>query len=157
MSVGLIVLALVAGMCFAVQASVNTNLAQGLGNVPIVATLVSFSVGTCILFMVTLARGGLGGYLAQLPKQPLWTLVGGALGCVALFSTVYLTPRLGLANMLLLIVFGQLTAAVMLDHFGWLGMVERHITPVRIMGLVLMLGGVALVLQGDKWWTKWMG
>src|SRR5699024_12195789 len=112
MSIGFIALALFAGMCFAVQASVNANLAQGLGNAPLVVSLVSFTVGTLILLVVTLARGGLGGYVAQLPKQPVWTLVGGALGCIALFTTVFLTPRLGLANMLLLIIFGQLTAAV---------------------------------------------
>lgn len=154
MSVGFIALALVAGMCFAVQASVNANLAHGLGDAPIVATFVSFTVGTLILLTVTLARGGLGGYVSQLPKQPVWTLTGGALGCMALFTTVFLTPRLGLANMLLLIIFGQLTAAVTLDHFGWLGMAERHITPMRFAGLVLMLCGVALVLQGDKWLAR---
>jgi len=156
MSIGFIALALFAGMCFAVQASVNANLAQGLGDAPIVATLVSFTVGTLILLVVTLARGGLGSYLVQLPKQPAWTLAGGALGCMALFTTVFLTPRLGLANMLLLIIFGQLTAAVTLDHFGFLGMAERHITPMRLMGLALMLCGVALVLQGDKWLAKFI-
>ncbi len=149
MPIGFIALALFAGMCFAVQASVNANLAKGLGDAPIVATLVSFTVGTLILLMVTVARGGLGGYLWQLPKQPPWTLLGGAL--------VFLTPRVGLANMLLLIIFGQLTAAVTLDHFGWLGLAERPITPVRLLGLGCMLAGVALVLQGDKWLEKFLG
>lgn len=157
MPIGFIALALFAGMCFAVQASVNANLAKGLGDAPIVATLVSFTVGTLILLVVTVARGGLGGYLWQLPKQPPWTLLGGALGCMALFTTVFLTPRVGLANMLLLIIFGQLTAAVTLDHFGWLGLAERPITPVRLLGLGCMLAGVALVLQGDKWLEKFLG
>lgn len=155
--VGLIVLALIAGTSFAVQASVNANLAAGLGDAPIVATFVSFTVGTLILFIVTASRGGLGGYLVQLPKQPLWTLTGGALGCLALFSTVFLTPRLGLGNMLMLIIFAQLTTAITMDHFGALGMVQQSITPMRLLGLGFMLLGVLFVLQGDKWLARLSG
>ncbi|HLR17053.1 MAG TPA: DMT family transporter [Alcanivoracaceae bacterium] len=157
MTLGFVCLALLAGTSFAVQASVNANLAKGLGNEPIVATLVSFSVGTMLLLGVTLARGGLGQVLAQVPKQPMWTLTGGALGCLALFSTVFLTPRLGLANMLMLIIFAQLSTAIMLDHAGWLGLVQQSVTPVKAVGLGCMLVGVILVLQGDKWLANMAG
>lgn len=154
MTIGLIVLALAAGTSFAVQAAVNSTLAKGLGNEPIVATLVSFSVGTLLLLVVSIARGGLWQVISQVPKQPLWTLTGGALGCIALFSTVYLTPRLGLANMLMLIIFAQLTAAVTLDHHGWLSLAQQSVTPMKMLGLGLMLLGVLLVLQGDKWLAR---
>lgn len=157
MTIGLVLLALAAGTSFAVQAAVNSSLAKGLGGEPIVATLVSFSVGTMLLLVVTSVRGGLWQVLAQVPKQPLWTLTGGALGCLALFSTVYLTPRLGLANMLMLIIFAQLTAAVALDHSGWLGLLQQSITPVRLLGLGFMLFGVLLVLQGEKWLARLAG
>lgn len=157
MTIGLVLLALAAGTSFAVQAAVNSSLAKGLGGEPIVATLVSFSVGTLLLLAVTSARGGLLQVLAQVPKQPVWMLTGGALGCIALFSTVYLTPRLGLANMLMLIIFAQLSAAVALDHSGWLGLLQQSITPVRLLGLGLMLAGVLLVLQGDKWLARLAG
>src|SRR5690625_7769931 len=102
MSIGFIALALFAGMCFAVQASVNANLAQGLGDAPIVATSVSLTVGTLLFSVVTLSRGGVGSYLVQSPKQRASTLAGGASGCMALLTTVFLTPRSGLADLMLL-------------------------------------------------------
>ena len=43
-------------------------------------------------------------------------------------------------------VFGQLLAATVMDHFGWLGVPQLRINAWRIFGVLLVLGG-ALLMQ----------
>jgi transporter family-2 protein len=35
---------------------------------------------------------------------------------------------------------------MLLDHFGWLGFEQKPVSMVRVIGGLLLLGGVALVL-----------
>ena len=43
-------------------------------------------------------------------------------------------------------VFGQLIAAVVIDHFGWLGVPQVRLNPWRIAGAVLLFVA-ALMMQ----------
>ncbi len=54
-------------------------------------------------------------------------------------------PRLGVAITISLIIAGQLAAAVVLDHFGLLGVVVREATPGRIAGVFVMFAGVLMI------------
>jgi transporter family-2 protein len=35
--------------------------------------------------------------------------------------------------------------ALAFDHFGWLGIPERHIDLPRLLGVALLIGGVVLI------------
>ena len=41
-------------------------------------------------------------------------------------------------------VFGQTVAALMIDHFGLIGMERVAVTPQRLIGIVLVAAGVAV-------------
>jgi bacterial/archaeal transporter family-2 protein len=43
------------------------------------------------------------------------------------------------------ILAGQAIASLAVDHFGWVGFEEQPITLLRVAGIVLLAGGVALV------------
>ena len=60
-------------------------------------------------------------------------------------SCVVLAPRLGAATMVALIVIGQMTAGVLLDNFGLIGYATHPLNLWRLVGVVLMVGGVILV------------
>jgi len=47
--------------------------------------------------------------------------------------------------MIALIVSGQMTASLVLDHFGWLGYQLHPINGLRILGVFLLIGGVVLI------------
>jgi len=47
--------------------------------------------------------------------------------------------------MVALIVAGQMTASVVLDHFGWLGYQLHPLSGMRILGVCLLVGGVVLI------------
>jgi transporter family-2 protein len=146
----LYLLAFCAGVGLSAQAAINAQLANAIAANTVVAALVSFCVGLTLLTIAAVARGGLVDSLALLPSQPLWLFAGGVLGAGFLFSTAFLAPRIGLTNMLVLIIAGQLLISVSIDHFGWLGALSRIASPARLIGVTVVLAGVLLTLFGDR-------
>jgi transporter family-2 protein len=54
---------------------------------------------------------------------------------------------LGVSALTAIVVTGQLTIAVVIDRFGWLGIARHQIGWSRIVGLALLLVGVVLVVR----------
>jgi bacterial/archaeal transporter family-2 protein len=44
-------------------------------------------------------------------------------------------------------IAGQLAMAVIVDHFGWLGVARQPVTIARVAGIVLLAAGVFLVVR----------
>ena len=126
-----------------VQAGVNAALRTSLVQ-PIWAALASFTVGTLSLVLYALATR-LPWPSAPLATIPLWQWTGGLLGALFVTLVILLTPRLGTATTFGLIITGQLLASLVLDHFGWLGVPQHSVNPMRLLGLTLMIAGVALL------------
>jgi transporter family-2 protein len=139
------VLAFVAGMALTIQVGVNSTLRRGLGD-PGMATLVSFLVGTVglVLFLL-LTRTSLPTRTA-VAAVPWWAWLGGLVGAFYVVTTV-VGPRLGSATLLALVVLGQLLAALVIDHFGWIGFPQHPLSTVRILGAIMLFGGVLLIVR----------
>jgi transporter family-2 protein len=71
--------------------------------------------------------------------------VGGVCGFVVLLSLAFVFPKIGAAVAIALVVLGQGGAALAIDHFGLMGMPKEPVTLVRVAGLLLVGGGMALV------------
>jgi len=149
MNLILFFVAFCAGSAISVQAAVNSQLAGGLGSNTVAAALVSFLIGTVALASIALGKGGLTTAIASLPSQPLWRFGGGLLGAAAIFCTVLLAPRIGLANLLALVIAGQLISSLLIDHFGLIGVVMRPVSGIKLAGAAVMLCGVLLTLFGN--------
>jgi transporter family-2 protein len=50
--------------------------------------------------------------------------------------------ELGATSLLALALLGQLATALVIDHFGWLGLPEHPITLTRLAGVALLGAGV---------------
>ncbi|MFP4657635.1 MAG: DMT family transporter, partial [Desulfonatronovibrionaceae bacterium] len=144
MEILLLLFALGAGILMPVQAGVNAELSAQIGG-PLQAALVSFVVGTLTLVgAVILLR-------LYLPDPgtffsvPVWKWCGGFLGALFVTATIFLAPRLGAVTLLALLVTGQMSASLILDHFGWLGYPEHAISVPRVLGVAFLLTGVVLV------------
>jgi transporter family-2 protein len=146
----LFVLAFCVGIFISVQAAVNSQLAGALHANSVVAALISFSVGTVVLGIAAFARGGVGESLALLGQQPLWKLSGGMLGAAFVFGTVFLAPRIGLLNLVVLVIAGQLMMSMAIDNFGLVQMAVRKVSAIRMAGALVVVAGVALTLFGDR-------
>ncbi len=150
MTIALYLMAFCVGIAISVQAAVNSQLASGLGANSVLAALVSFTIGTVVLAFVAIARGGLGESLGALPGLPWWKFAGGFLGAAFVFGTVFLAPRIGLLNLVVLVIAGQLLMSMAIDNFGLVRMPTREVSPLRMAGALVMVLGVALTLFGDR-------
>jgi transporter family-2 protein len=58
---------------------------------------------------------------------------------------VLLTQRLGVGMTLALAIAGQMSAALLLDHAGLLGLPIRQVTARHMLGAALLVAGVVLI------------
>ena len=140
-----VVLTAMVGGAVALQAPINSNLGKSVGTFQ--AAFLSFAIGTVALLVIaSLAKGGLGG-IRHATNPPWYYLTGGLLG-VAYVSTVLVTVRtLGAGGVTAATIAGQLTLAVIIDRFGWLGVEQKPITLARIVGVLLLAAGVTLIVR----------
>ena len=140
-----VVLTAAAGGLIALQAPINSTLGRSVGTFQ--AAFVSFLVGTIALAVVaTLARGGLG-QVGEVRSVAWYYLTGGLMGAVYVTSVLVTVRSLGVGGVTAATIAGQLTLAVVVDHFGWLGVERQAITLTRVAGIVLLAAGVALVVR----------
>ncbi len=139
----LVLVAFLIGMMLPVQAGLNAQLRTDLGH-PLLAALASFGVGTVALFLLSVAaRARLSG--GGLSEIPWWHWTGGLLGAVYVAAAVVLAPRLGAATLIAAIVAGQMITSLALDAKGWVGFSQQPLTPMRLVGGVLVIVGVLLI------------
>jgi transporter family-2 protein len=136
--------ALVAGALMPVQAGVNARLRDFLGD-PIIASLVSFTVGTVALLGYILVTRTPWPTMAAAAEAPAWSWFGGALGAFFVAVSVILAFKLGATGLMAWIIAGQLIASVLLDHTGAIGFAVREASWQRIAGVLLLLSGAVLV------------
>ena len=145
-----LIIALAAGVALATQSAINTQLTKAMSGEPVIATFISFAVGTIVLFFIAWVKTDLWGNLSTVPSQPWWKLIGGILGAVVVFTTVLLAPKLGITAMLFFIIVGQLITATTIDHFGLIGMPIREVNITKLIGLIIVAFGLVFYFFGDK-------
>ncbi|MEZ7720880.1 DMT family transporter [Haemophilus parainfluenzae] len=145
-----LIIALAAGVALATQSAINTQLAKAMSGEAVIATFISFAVGTIVLFFIAWVKTDLWGNLSSIPSQPWWKLIGGVLGAVVVFTTVLLVPKLGITAMLFFIIVGQLITATTIDHFGLIGMPIREVNITKFIGLIIVAFGLVFYFFGDK-------
>jgi transporter family-2 protein len=69
------------------------------------------------------------------------------LGATYVLLTIVIGPRLGAAALLALVVTGQMVAAMILDHNGWLGFIQHSINLWRVLGAALLVTGTVVILR----------
>jgi transporter family-2 protein len=140
-----VVLVAVAGLLVGAQPPVNARLGRTIGSLP--AAAFSFMAGTIVLLLIaSLTSEGLGSF-ANVGKAPWWALIGGLLGAVYVTTAILTVRTLGVSGLTAIVITGQLTAAVLIDRFGLLGIAKQPIGLTRILGLVLLVAGAVLVVR----------
>lgn len=144
-----LLLAAAVGAVVPLQAGVNAQLGKALGH-PLWATLASFSLGLGLLIPLVLLLRLPQPQLSQALHGPWWLWIGGLLGVFYISAALSLAPKLGAATLLVAIVAGQMLASLLLDHFGLAGFKSHPVTPLRWLGVGLILLGL-LVLQFEQY------
>ncbi|MEE1894989.1 DMT family transporter [Pseudomonas otitidis] len=142
----LLALPFVAGSFLPLQAGINGQLARQVSSV-MSAALISFLVGTVALFIVAAAQRELPSFTA-LKGLTWWHWSGGLLGAVFIATAAFAGPRIGALLFMVLVLAGQLSMALTLDHFGWAGYREAPISVGKLAGLGLIIAGVWMIRRG---------
>ncbi len=133
--------ALAAGIAVAAQAASNSGLRAhtGLGPALVINTAIVM-IGSFVLWL------GLGAKTTFFPPSAPWSLyLGGFCGFVIIATLAFAFPTLGAAWGVAIMVLGQCAAALIIDHYGLLGMPPDPVTIKRGLGVALVAAGVVVL------------
>jgi transporter family-2 protein len=139
-----LLVALITGAGIAVQALANYRLSTALGT-PVWGAVGQFVVGLLLLLAIAIAMRQPAPDTDGLSRMPWWGWTGGVSGALFIVVSIVLTPRLGTALTLASITVGQLVAALVLDHYGWLGATVVRLSMPRLLGAACLLLGIVLM------------
>ena len=134
-------LAIAAGVAAALQAASNAGLSKsaGLGPALVVNTVVVL-IGALGLW------AALGAKTTFFPESvPSTFYLGGLYGFVIIASLAFVFPKIGAAYAIALMVGGQCGAALLVDHFGLVGMPRDPLTLQRVIGVALVAAGAVVM------------
>jgi transporter family-2 protein len=139
-----VVTAIVGGL-IALQAPINSALGKSVGTFQ--AAFVSFAIGTLVLAVIAaLAKGG----FSQIPEArnlSWYYLTGGVLGAIYVTTVLVTVRELGAGPVVAATIAGQLTAGVVIDQYGLLGVAKEPVTAAKLAGIVLLAAGVYLIVR----------
>jgi bacterial/archaeal transporter family-2 protein len=140
-----VAVAAVVGGLVATQAPLNSQLGRVVGGVN--ASVVALAVSFAALLTLATLTDGLGG-IRRIGDAPLHVAMGGGLaGALYVGSIVFTVRALGAGGLTALTIAGQLGVAMVIDHFGWLGVERSPITAAKVSGVVLLALGAWLVIR----------
>ena len=135
---------LVGGALQSAGAAMNGQLNKSLVN-PWLASAVSFALITFFFTGVFFLQPHPLPTLKDLSTMPWWAPLGGLIGAVQVYAGLTLVTRVGAGPFVALTVSAALISSIVIDHFGWFRMQPHTITLPRILGVVLLVGGVTLI------------
>ncbi|MCT3277869.1 DMT family transporter [Lactiplantibacillus pentosus] len=140
-----ILIGLAIGVGLPMQTSINSRLRSSVGS-PFMASLISFAVGTVFLGVITLIDvHTLGFSPALFTSQPLWMWIGGMIGSLYVLGNVYLAPAVGTGLAVVIVLVGLMAGSLLIDQFGWFASKRNPVTGAQLLGLLVMILGVALI------------
>lgn len=135
------------GFLTPIQTAANSRLRRAVVS-PMVASLVSFAVGTVFLAVVVLCEKGTllidSGLTGRLP---LWAWFGGLCGLWGLTVNIIIFPKLGAVQTALMPMLGQIGMGIIIDSFGLLRSPVFPFTLKRAVALTILLIGIVMIVK----------
>jgi transporter family-2 protein len=83
----------------------------------------------------------------DLASMPWWAVIGGLVGAVQVYAGLTLVTKVGAGPFVGLTVTAALIMSLVIDHFGWFRMAYHPLNIWRIVGGLLLVGGVTLIAK----------
>jgi transporter family-2 protein len=80
-------------------------------------------------------------------RQNWWLYLGGAIGMIPTVANNIAFSYISVSAMLAAELFGQSAFGFLIDQFGWFGVKKDPITPRKILGLLLVIAGIAVMVM----------
>ena len=163
----LLLLAFGAGLAAATQILVNGAMGEERGVPEALLVSVTVTYGSVVLFMLgrfallgdlnlntpgrpliyllPLAVIGVMAFLGLMRGLEWYYFLGGLAGAMIVWTVAFTGPRIGIATTSAAIIAGQMVGAILWDHLGLLSQAKDPIDALKIVGALLIVGGVVLV------------
>jgi transporter family-2 protein len=140
-----LIIAAVAGIAMAVQGSLNAVLSKfiGLAETTFVVHLIGTLIVVGALFIFRISSEN----LTHWKEAPWYVYLGGALGVLIIFVVAFALPRAGVAKATTAIIIGQVTMAMLIDHFGLFGIEKAPVSWWKGLGLAFLAAGGYFMLR----------
>jgi bacterial/archaeal transporter family-2 protein len=138
-----LIIGLIGGIGAGIQGPIVTAMGQSVGSAS--GSLIVHISGLIFSAVLLASRGGEN--IAAWRSLPWYALMSGGFGVLLFLTLTHTIPRLGAAPALVLLIVGQLVLGMIVDHFGWLGVVQRPIDLTRIVAAGLLFLGGWLMLR----------
>ena len=136
--------AAISGIAMAIQGTINSSLS--IKTSLLSATLVVHIIGTIVALIAALAwRSPLLKY--HWVSVPWYLYLGGILSVLIVGLVAVSIPKVGVCNATTAIIIGQVSMAVLIDHFGSFGMCRLPWTPWQLVGVGLFAAGAKLLFR----------
>jgi transporter family-2 protein len=142
MKAPLYLLTMFLGVVLAVHLAMNGKVGSVLNN-----ARVGNALFWCIGALGAVAIGMTGwqrGALDPLKQVHPVLLTAGVLGACLVFAIAWLIPQVGAGSVMITLLAGQVLGGLLMSHYGWLGSPVQPVTPVKLAGVAVMIGGVVL-------------
>jgi bacterial/archaeal transporter family-2 protein len=140
-----VAVAAVVGGLVVTQAPLNSQLGRAVGGLE--ASVVALGISFLAIVMLSAVTGDIGG-LRRIGDAPLHVAIGGGFaGALYVGSIVWTVRALGAGGLTAVTIAGQLGVAIVIDHFGWLGVEKSPITVAKVSGVLLLAVGTWLVIK----------
>lgn len=139
-------LALVAGLAGSIQVAVMGRFGERIGSFEALAANLIFStiIATAVLLVLRQSLAGFGDAL----RSPWWYWIGGGgMGVVVVLTITVVTPRIGAAATIGLLIAGQLAMGLVIDTYGLFGVDKVALSWPRVLGVLLLAAGALLALR----------
>ncbi len=84
-------------------------------------------------------------FFTKLKEVPLWLLTAGMMGGALVFGIAWAMPQLGAGTAFVLMIAGQVVSGMVFSHFGLLGSPVEPISMIKVIGVLLLVAGAAMV------------
>lgn len=136
--------AAISGIAMAIQGTLNSSLSQKTSLLS--ATFIVHIIGTLVALIAVLA------WQAPLLKLnwisvPWYLYLGGILSVIIVGLVALSIPKVGVCNATTAIIIGQVSMAVLIDHFGLFGIARLPWNSSQLLGIALFAAGAKLLFR----------
>ena len=135
---------IIAGLLQALGPPMNGQLRQSMVN-PWLATLISFGLIVALFVIVAAVFPRPLPTAEGLASMPWWAPLGGIVGAIAVVTGLLFVDRVGAGPFAAMTVSANLIMSVVIDQFGLVGLPAHATSPVRALGVVLLICSVGLI------------
>lgn len=134
------------GTMMALQTAVNGELGRQAHSATYAALISMLGGVSCISVIALLIERRFRNLSFALGKgKPAWIWLGGVLGAFYISVAAHLMQHIGTGGTVVLMLCGLISMSLIIDKWGLLGVPKKIVQPVQIIGLLLLISGVAAI------------